>query len=51
MSVRMGLLGLKKSARIKIDLQKAGFLIIFKDNINYLEVDIENIELTIDKIE
>jgi len=26
-------------------------LIIFKDNINYLEVDIENIELTIDKIE
>jgi len=45
------LFGLKKSARIKIYLQKDEFLIIFKNNINYLEFDIENIELAIDKIE
>jgi len=50
-SVRTGLPGEKKSARIKIDLQKCGFLTIFKFEINYFEVNIENIELILDKVE
>ncbi len=45
------MLGLKKSARIKFDLQKHGFFSIFKDKINYLYFDIENIELVLDKVE
>jgi len=51
MSVRTGLLGLKKNARIKFDLRKRGNFIIFKDKINYLYFSIENIELVLDKIE
>jgi hypothetical protein len=49
-SVRTGLPGVKKIARIKFSLQKDGFFTIFKVEINYLEVVVENIKLMLDKV-
>jgi len=50
MSVRTGLFGLKKSERIKFDLQEGGFLTIFEKEINYLKEIVENIKLVLDKV-
>jgi len=49
--VRAGLPSVKKSERIKVGLQKGGLFTIFNYKINYLQVNINIIDLYLDKIE